>query len=274
MKWSIFIILLFFSLTFAKNNLIIDKNLQNFRQEYREFKWITKILCDKSFFEVYLAAGIELKKIENVMKNTSNYFEKWNSEILVKSLKFNANERFKIVKGNVKSLLQTASNIHQKGLNELFSGDLTSPSPPMEYLDDLFDEIEFHVEDVFEIYSNNSICVARMFKEFLPLFDEIVGEIIKIGKTMKIKIFKKYFKKSEEMAVDSDRYVKNFVQKLNDCVTTKDIDRCVIKVVNLIFHKKLNNSQLTFFRSKKRLNVMLFVENFIRQSDQQFGQQL
>lgn len=232
MKFLVLVILSFFALTFAKNRVILDKNLHKFRQEYREFKWVTKILTDKSFFEVYNAVGVELKEVEESMVDIYDSWKQWSLKFNETSLQLQASEKFRVLNENVRDLLDGASKVHQKGLNEIFSGDLMSPSPPMEYLEDLFDEIEFHVEDVWEFYSNNSVCVALMFKKFLPLFDPIVEKIIKLGKTTKEDVKTNYFKKSKSSALEASKYVEYLKEKMDECTNVKDIDTCVLKLVS------------------------------------------
>jgi hypothetical protein len=192
---------------------------------------VTKLLSDKSFFEVYNAVGVELKIIEKNMKDISVIWEKWSLKFNKTCLKPLANDRMNMVNENVNGLLRSASKIYQKGLNELFSGELTTPSPPMEFLDELYDEIEFHIEDVWEFYSNNSKCVAPMFKNFLPLFDPVVEEVIKLGKITKQNVMKKYFKNSQNISFGAKNYVELFIEKMDKCARTKDVDTCVIRVV-------------------------------------------
>lgn len=266
MKFSIFIILIFFQVTFAKNRIIIDKNLYEFRQEYREYKWVAKILSDKSFFEIYNAVGIELKIIEKQMIKISNIWKTWTLKFDENALKSHAKNRYKMTKENVHGLFQGTSKIHQKGLNIIFSGDLTSTTPPMKYLDDLFDEIEVKVEDVWKYYLNNSACVAPMFKKFLPLFDPTVNKIIKLGKDSAKNIPIYYFKRCKSLSLESKNHVENLIDKMDKCVLSKDIDLCVIKVVSK-FHNFFKTQQFLYFysRLKKKLNVMQAVGKFIHQ---------
>lgn len=226
------LILLTISLASAKRKSVIDGNLQKLRQEYREFRLATKLQLDKSFFDVYSAIDSELLRLQKPFYKTLEMWSKTCSKFPLAVVDDEVEGKFKNMCKNGDSLLQNSLKIHHTGLNKFFSGDLTSLTPLLEFFDDLCDEIEIQIEEIWRFYTQkNSTCVAMMLDSFLSLFNPTVDEVTKLGKIATENVVKNCFVRSKNTVKMAIIEVEKVVDDINLCITVRDINSCVRKLV-------------------------------------------
>lgn len=231
----LFFILLSTTQIFAKKNFVVDKNLQKLRQEYRKFRIDKKILLDKSFFEIYNEIDKQLTEVQEPLERTYQIWSKSCSKFPIAVLDEETKKKFETFCANGLNLLANSLKIRQKALNTFFSGDLVSLSPPMYFFEDLCDEIEAQVDQIWGYYiHNNSSCVAIMFDSFLSLFSPVIDDVIKMGKNVKENV-KKDFKNFQKTAKNTLKVVEKMVDKFDLCISVKDINSCMWKLVSCVF---------------------------------------
>lgn len=228
-----FVILLTISLTLAKKKFIIDGTLQKLRQDYREFKTTKKLELDKSFFDIYNAIDVELVKLQHPFDKINKLWNRTCSKFPFAVLDDDTESKLKDLCKNGDNLLQNSLKIRQKGLNTFFSGDLTTPTPPLNFFEDFCDEIETQVEEVWSFYlQRNSSCVGMMIDSFLQFFDPTVNDVISLGKTTKENVTNE-FKNSEIVVGIAIENVEKMINQINLCVSVKDINLCIWKMVKI-----------------------------------------
>lgn len=245
------LVLLTISLASAKKKTVIDGNLQKLRQDYREFRLNTKLQLDKSFFDIYNAIDSELLKLQKPFLKS---YEKWSktcSKFPLAVVDDEIEGKFKSMCKNADNLLQNSLKIHQKGLNKFFAGDLTSLTPPLEFFEDLSDEIEIQIEEIWRFYvQKNSTCVAMMFDSFFSLFTPTIDEVIKLGKITAENVARNDFVKSGNAIKMAINEVEKVIDEISLCVSVKDINSCIRKLVKKLikfseisinFHHFLDN---------------------------------
>lgn len=232
MKFSvIFALLALVPLSSAKKKFVIDETLQKLRQDYRKFRTTKKLQLDKSFFEIYNAIGSELMMLQQPFEKNLKKWTRTCEKFPFAVLDDDVEKKLKDVCINGESLLQNTLKMQSKGLNTFFSGDLTSQTPPVAFLADLCSEIDTQVEEIWAFYiHNNSTCVAIMLKSFLPLFEQVIDEVIELGKNTKANV-RKYFKKSESVVENAIDSVERVVEEINSCIKVRDTNECIRKLV-------------------------------------------
>jgi hypothetical protein len=206
---------------------VIDKHLQEFRREYREFRGRTRLQLDQSFFDIYNAVGLKTMEFEKPYERPQTKWLKICSKFTLNGVENSVKKSFIMVCENVENLLRSSLSVHHKVLETLFSGRLLKPSPPLVVFDELCDEIESQMEEIWKVYSANKTCVRKHLKEIIPLFAPFIRQIFNLTHaTVKTQIQKDFnhCHRHHEKAVS---YVNHFMKELESC----ESGECLKKVV-------------------------------------------
>lgn len=228
--------------TSAEFSTVLDKTMQQFREEILTFQSDTMIRLDYTFFKFYNILYSDLNN--TILQPTivlSEGFNKSCAEFPFYRLENNAARRLQNICDDLNHFFKRVLPFAWQVLAKYYPDPETlTKETIMELIaEDYFNEMDDYLEYVVPIYNQNPLCIIPSLQKFLSIYKKPIDQMIKMNENM-IKMVKKGVKRDLKFIEKAISKLFRVVNRMLMCSEDKVIDTfgCISDFVDFDCKKK------------------------------------
>lgn len=234
MKTSTILLCLYFSFVGSQDKILIDRNVQAFRQSYRNFQKVSLITVDRSFFAVYNKLNSSIFKVVEPFRKNRIKWNKLCKSFMDEGFDNKTSTHIQKLCDSGRMLIKQLLAERERALGLMFEGDLMSDTASGAAVKRLFDRMEDRMQEMWNIYASNLTCVGKFIKNYLPAFEPIIDNFCYFNNKTSESL-NRVFYNSRTRTDNANRRMMSFISKLETCLYSKSMKACILRGVSKIY---------------------------------------